>query len=165
MSIASSTAVRTRSGAVSQAANWFGAVDRAVSRVSVPLLRVSLGIVFVWFGALKISNSTPVADLVANTLPFMPAKWFVPALGLFEVVIGLALLVNRWTGAVAVLMVAHLSGTFLVLVTQPEVAFSDGNPLRLTMTGEFVMKNVVLISAGLLLLANRRVRRVVRDEA
>lgn len=49
-------------------------------------------------------------------------------------------------------MIAHLSGTFLVLVTQPAVAFQDGNPLALTMTGEFVVKNVVLIAAGLVLI-------------
>src|SRR5262245_61437436 len=41
-------------------------------RVSLPLLRASLGVVFIWFGALKLSDATPVGDLVANTLPFLP---------------------------------------------------------------------------------------------
>jgi len=122
-----------------------------LTRVSLPMLRVSLGVVFIWFGALKFTQSTPVAELVANTVPFLPARWFVPALGAFEVVLGLALLVGRRLGIVALLMVAHLSGTLLVLVTQPEVAFIDGNPLMLTMTGEFVVKNLVLMAAGLVL--------------
>jgi uncharacterized membrane protein YkgB len=129
-----------------------------VGRTSFALLRVSLGLVFVWFGALKITNSTPVARLVADTVPFLPSKWFVPALGVFEVVLGLGLLIGRWTAAVACLMIAHLAGTFMVLVTQPEVAFQGGNPLMLTMTGEFVVKNVILISAGLVLIAPRRER-------
>jgi putative oxidoreductase len=124
-----------------------------LTRASVPLLRVSLGVVFIWFGALKFTNSTPVAELVANTVPFLPARWFVPALGAFEVALGLALLVGRWLGIVALLMVGHLSGTLLVLVTQPHVAFKDGNPLMLTMTGEFVVKNLVLMAAGLVLAA------------
>ena len=127
-----------------------------LAQVSLPLLRVALGVVFVWFGALKLTGSTPVGDLVARTLPFLPAHWFVPALGTFEVLIGVALLAGRWLPIVAALMVAHLTGTFLVLVTQPDVAFQNGNPLMLTMTGEFVVKNVVLIIAGLVLIGRSR---------
>jgi len=61
-------------------------------------------------------------------------------------------------GIVALLMVGHLAGTFLVLVTQPQEAFQHGNPLMLSMTGEFVVKNVVLITAGLLLATRPRER-------
>ena len=124
----------------------------AADRFCLPLLRMSLGVVFVWFGALKLTRTTPVADLVADTVPILPAHLFVTALGAFEVVIGLALLVNRWTQVAALIMIMHLGGTFLVLVTQPEVSFQGGNPLLLTMTGEFVVKNVVLITAGIVLI-------------
>jgi uncharacterized membrane protein YkgB len=120
-------------------------------RASFPLLRVSLGVVFIWFGALKFSAATPVGELVANTLPFLPKAIVVPALGGFEVLLGLGLLVGRWLGLVALLMMGHLAGTFLVLVVEPDVAFQNGNPFLLTMTGEFVVKNVVLITAGLVL--------------
>jgi putative oxidoreductase len=155
--------VRTRSTTLSRFYVRLYLVDHVLGRVSAPLLRGSLGLVFIWFGALKISNSTPVAELVANTVPFLPAKLFVPALGVFEIVLGLGLLVGRWIPVVVTLMVLHLTGTFLVLVTQPEVAFNHGNPLELTMTGEFVVKNLVLITAGLLLLASRQ-RQQQRDE-
>jgi uncharacterized membrane protein YkgB len=124
-----------------------------VLRYSLPILRISLGVVYIWFGALKIGNATPVGELVAHTVPFLPAHFFVPALGVFECVLGLALLIGRQMAFIALLMIAHLCGTMLVLVTQPSVAFSGGNPLVLTMTGEFVVKNVVLISAGLVLAA------------
>ncbi|MFC6015579.1 DoxX family membrane protein [Plantactinospora solaniradicis] len=128
---------------------------RAVDRSSLGLLRVSLGLVFIWFGALKATNVTPVAELVANTLPFLPGDQIVPALGLFEFILGVALIIGRWTGLVVLLMIGHLAGTFLVLVIQPEVAFLGGNPLVLTMTGEFVVKNLILISAGLVLATPR----------
>jgi hypothetical protein len=72
------------------------------------------------------------------------------------VILGLGLLIGRRLAIVALLMVAHLTGTFLVLVTQPDVAFQHGNPLMLTMTGEFVVKNVVLITAGLVLIGRIR---------
>jgi putative oxidoreductase len=132
------------------------ALRHRLALVSLPLLRVALGVVFIWFGALKLTGSTPVGELVARTLPFLPAHWFVPALGIFEALLGVALLAGRYLAIVAALMVAHLTGTFLVLVTQPDVAFQNGNPLMLTMTGEFVVKNVVLIIAGLVLIGRSR---------
>jgi putative oxidoreductase len=138
----------------------YGDVEqRAVAvlrRVAPTLLRVSLGVVFIWFGALKVVNLTPVGDLVAGTLPFLDPTWFVPVLGAVEVALGIGLLLGRAITLVCAVLVAHLCGTFLVLVMQPELAFQNGNPLLLTTIGEFVMKNVVLISAALVLAARLR---------
>lgn len=128
---------------------------------SLTLLRTSLGLVFVWFGALKVAHATPVTALVAGAVPWVDASWFVPLLGVVEVVLGVALVVGRWLTVVAVALTAHLSGTFLVLLTEPHVAFQHGNPMLLTTEGEFVVKNLVLISAALVLasrLGDRHVR-------
>ena len=57
-------------------------------------------------------------------------------------------------------MLGHLTGTFLVLVTQPDLAFQNGNPLLLTMIGEFVVKNIVLMTAGLVLATVTRQRKL-----
>jgi putative oxidoreductase len=141
------------------------AVVNVADRAAFPLLRASLGVVFIWFGALKWSAATPVGDLVANTLPFLPRGIVVPALGTFEVLLGVGLLVGRYLGVVALLMMAHLAGTFLVLVVEPDVSFQNGNPFLLTMTGEFVVKNLVLITAGLVLATWSRTRQAVGIEA
>ena len=122
-----------------------------LERAALPLLRLSLGLVFVWFGALKIAGETPVADLVADTVYWVDPSWFVPLLGVFEVVVGIGLLWGRLLRIVLALFVLQMMGTFLVLVIQPEVAFQDGNPLMLTTEGEFVIKNLVLLSAGLVI--------------
>jgi putative oxidoreductase len=127
---------------------------------SLSLLRFSLGLVYVWFGALKVANVTPVGALVAGTVPWVDPAWFVPALGAVEVLVGFALIAGRRLTVVSVVLVAHLTGTFLVLVMQPQVAFQHGNPLLLTTEGEFVMKNVVLIAAGIVLASRRRARPV-----
>ncbi|UVS78789.1 DoxX family protein [Actinokineospora sp. UTMC 2448] len=121
--------------------------------LSIPLLRVSLGVVFVWFGALKITGTTPVADLVAGTVPWLEPTALVVGLGLTEVVLGIAMVIGRQVKWVALLVAAHLCGTFLTLVVQPSVAFQTGNPLLLTMTGEFVVKNLVLLTAALVVMA------------
>jgi len=126
-------------------------LDRILRKVSLPLLRVSLGLVFVWFGGLKVAGVTPAKDLVAGTLPWFDPDWFVPALGSFEVLIGLGLVSGLLLGWVCAAMVAHLGGTFLTVVMQPDALFQHGNPLMLTMEGEFVAKNLVLITAALVI--------------
>ncbi len=139
------------------------AIERRVATLvrpfSLSLLRVSLGVVFIWFGALKVADTTPVADLVASTVPWVDSAWFVPFLGAVEVVLGVALIAGRRLTAVSCVLVAHLAGTFLVLMLQPHVAFQHGNPLLLTTEGEFVVKNVVLISAGIVLASRGGARR------
>lgn len=130
-------------------------LDRKVlsllERVALPLLRLSLGIVFVWFGILKIAGQTPVAELVADTAYWLDPGWFVPLLGVFEVLVGIGLLLGRGLRIVLALFALQMIGTFLVLLVQPDVAFQDGNPLLLTTEGEFVVKNLVLLSAGLMI--------------
>jgi putative oxidoreductase len=134
---------------------WLERLDSRVlvflERAALPLLRLSLGLVLVWFGALKIVGETPVADLVANTVYWVNPSWFVPLLGGFEVVVGIGLLLGRGLRVVLALFVLQMMGTFLVLVIQPDIAFQDGNPLLLTTEGEFVIKNLVLLSAGLMI--------------
>ncbi|MGH3665821.1 MAG: hypothetical protein ACRDU8_07005 [Egibacteraceae bacterium] len=124
-----------------------------LQRLSPTLLRGSLALVFIWFGALKVVDVTPVGDLVADTVPFLDASWFVPALGGFEILLGVCLVAGWPLRLVLGVLAAHLAGTFLVLVTQPEVAFQAGNPFLLTVQGEFVVKNLVLIAAALALAA------------
>lgn len=112
------------------------------------LLRVSLAVVFIWFGALKVAGASPVERLVLDALPLVDGWWFLPLLGIFEMVMGAALL-RRARPIVVSVLVLHLAGTFLVMLTSPEVAFQNGNPLLLTTEGEFVVKNIVLLSAAL----------------
>ncbi len=63
--------------------------------------------------------------------------------------VGLMLLVRRAMRLTLFLFVAQMVGTFLTFFVLPEVTFRDGNPLLLTVEGEFVVKNLVLISAAM----------------
>jgi len=118
-------------------------------RKVVPLLlRGSLGITFVWFGALKLAGEpTLPASLIAAITPFVDPNLSVPLVGAFEIALGAGLLIGRampvFLGAAAL----QLSGTFLVLLLRPDVAFVDGNPLLLSVEGEYVVKNLVLLAA------------------
>jgi putative oxidoreductase len=124
-------------------------IRRLLGRASPILLRISLGIVFVWFGALKVAGASAVGGLVAATVPFLDSAWFVPVLGVVEILVGVAFATGRLLRVVLPVFAAHMAGTFLVLLTLPDVAFQGANPLVLTAVGEFVVKNLVLLSAGL----------------
>ena len=113
------------------------------------IIRISLGIVFVWFGLLKIIGSSPVYNLTSQVVYWLPPELFVPLLGIWEVAIGVGLLLGRPLRVILSLLFIQLGGTFLVLIIRPEIAFQNGNPLLLTVEGEFVVKNLVLIAAGL----------------
>lgn len=124
------------------------------ARFAPMALRVSLAVVFVWFGALKVAGvPTLPAGLIAAILPsFVSASVVVPAIGAAEVVLGAWLLTGWRQPLVLVALMAHLAGTLLVLAIRPDIAFQDSNVLMPSPEGEFVIKNLVLM-AGLATLA------------
>jgi putative oxidoreductase len=129
-------------------------VDRAVEinqRFAPTLLRLALATVFVWFGALKLIGASPVYDLIAQTLPFIDADVSVPALGVVEVALGLVLATGFFPRITLLVLAGHLAGTFLSFVTASEMMWGDSF-LELTADGEFVAKNLVLITAALVLI-------------
>ncbi|GAA3010142.1 DoxX family protein [Actinokineospora diospyrosa] len=123
------------------------------ARLALPALRISLALVYLWFGVLKVIGQSPVEDLVRATMPWVHGPWLLPALGAVEIVLGLLLLAGTFRRLAPVAVAAHLAGTFLVFVQVPAMAVHDSNPLLLTATGEFVLKNLVLICAALAIFA------------
>jgi uncharacterized membrane protein YkgB len=126
------------------------------TRYGISLLRVSLGVVFIWFGALKVFGVSPVEDLVTMIIYMGPKQHALLFMGLVEIVIGFGLLFRLTIRLTMAVFLVHISGTFLVLLLHPELSFQDGNPLLLTTTGEFVIKNLVLLAAGLVVVSSVR---------
>jgi len=122
---------------------------RFMASRGIQLLRVALAVVFIWFGLLKVIGRSPVADLVARTVYWVPPAFFVPFLGVWEMLVGLGLLFAVALRLTLLLFWLQMAGTFLVLVLHPEIAFQGGNPFLLTTEGEFVIKNLVLIAGGI----------------
>jgi uncharacterized membrane protein YkgB len=116
---------------------------------AAPVLRVALGVVFLWFGALKILDLSPVLDLVKETYSFMPYPAFFKFLGWWEVIIGLGLIFKIALRATLALLWLQMAGTLVAPILQPAMFFDGGNIFLLTIAGEFVVKNLVLIAAGL----------------
>ena len=134
-----------------------------MDRSGIGVLRIAMAIVFIWFGALKVLGRSPVVDLVAQTVYWFDPAVFVPLLGVWEICVGLGLLFRLMLRVTLLLFWLLLAGTFSVLLVNPQVAFQGGNPLLLTMEGEFVIKNLVLIAAGLVI--GSTVRRPAQGRA
>jgi uncharacterized membrane protein YkgB len=122
-----------------------------VRKWSIPVLRWALGITFIWFGALKVADVSPVSDMVASTVYFLDPDWFVPALGVVEIVMGVGLVLRVWLRPVLAVIFFQLVGTFLAFLLMPDVTFQDDNPLLLTTEGEFIVKNLVLLGAAMVI--------------
>ncbi|MDO8496134.1 MAG: hypothetical protein Q7S43_01630 [bacterium] len=117
--------------------------------VGIPLLRISIGVVFLWFGLLKIFGVSPVVELVSNAYPFFSESVFVIVLGCWEAAIGLGLIFKTSLRLVILALWIQMAGVFGSLVSTPSVFFQFGNPFLLTFEGEFIVKNIVIIAASL----------------
>jgi uncharacterized membrane protein YkgB len=118
------------------------------------LLRLSLAAVFFWFGMLKLAGVSPVVDLLRRSIPFLAASPFIELLGLAEIVIAIGLVIDRLANQAATLMILHLFCTLSIAIIAPTLVFAPAFPV-LTMDGEFLAKNFVLITAGLVVISSR----------
>jgi uncharacterized membrane protein YphA (DoxX/SURF4 family) len=121
---------------------------------AIGLLRISLAGVFFWFGILKVTGSSPVVEMFKNSLAFLGLPPYLQLLGMGEIGISLGLLVPRFSRFAAALMVVHLLCTLSLVFISPSLVFAPSFPV-LTMDGEFLAKNLVLISAGLTVIVKK----------
>ena len=144
-------------------------IDRFLIRfmdvVGIPFLRVGVGVVFIWFGALKPLGLSPAEDLLAATVYWWTPELVVPAIGYWEVLIGIAFLIPSMTRVAIFLLAPQMAGTFLPLVLLPEVVWTSF-PLGLTLEGQYIIKNLVVIGAALVIGSRVEALRVTRlDQA
>jgi uncharacterized membrane protein YkgB len=144
----------------------FDQVDAAIAgwmgRHGIWMLRWTLGLIFIWFGALKPFGLSPAQELVSNTVYWVDPSWFVPLLGWWEVAIGVGLLVRPLIRPAIALLFLQMPGTFMPLVLLPNVCFTVF-PFGLTLEGQYIIKNLVLIAAALVVGGTVREKIRVHD--
>ena len=115
------------------------------------VLRIGLGIIFFWFGILKFfPGISPAEQLVRNTIYFIDPDLFLPVLALWETVIGLGLITGKFMRFTLLLLFLQMPGTALPLLILPDVVWNYF-PFGLTLEGQYIIKNLVLIGGGLVL--------------
>jgi uncharacterized membrane protein YkgB len=142
-------------------------ITRWMARFSLDLLRIGLGVVFVWFGALKFfPGLSPAEELVRNTIYFFDPDVFLPILATWEVLIGVGFLsglfTNKFQRLTILLLFLQMPGTALPLVILPEVCWTSF-PFGLTLEGQYIIKNLAIIGSALVIGATVRGGRVVSE--
>lgn len=143
----------------------FDRVDARVTgwmaRRGITLMRWSLGVVFLWFGALKlVPGLSPAEGLAAETILALSGgvvgpSVSVPVLGVWESLIGLGLLTGRALRVTLFLLFAQMAGTVTPVFLFPHEVFTR-IPLVPTMEGQYIIKNLVLVSAAIVIGATVR---------
>lgn len=153
-------------------AGWkrrFDALDAAITHVmaqyGVTFLRISLGIIFFWFGALKLfPDLSPAENLIRESITFLSMSWFLPVLAVWEMVIGLGFLTGKFLRLTILLLFLQMPGTLSPIVLRPDLVFTQF-PFGLTLEGQYMIKNLVLISAALVVGATVRGGGLTSDAA
>ena len=136
-------------------------VTNWMARFGIVLLRVSLGIVFFWFGILKFfPGLSPAQDLATHTIDLLtfgliPAQVSIPMLAAWECLIGIGLIFGLFMRATLFLLFLQMLGTITPIFFFPQEVFTH-IPYAPTLEGQYIIKNIVLISAGLVIGATVR---------
>jgi putative oxidoreductase len=140
-----------------------------LARHSIGLLRISLGLVFLGFGVLKffpgLSPAEPLATRTFDILTFglVPERIGLVIVAGLESLIGLLLLSGRWLRLALALLAVELVGILSPLVLLPGEMFR-GTLIAPTLAGQYVLKDIVVAAAGLVVAARTLGARMVLDE-
>ena len=124
-----------------------------ISSRSLNMLRCSIGIIYIWFGMLKFFHGySPAEDLAINTIHkltvgLIPAQLSLVLLASWETALGVLLIVGFQTKKVLLFLVVHMLCTFTPLLFFPELSFKIP-PYGFTLAGQYIMKNIIILSAA-----------------
>lgn len=137
--------------------HWRTTLDRfdhlvatAMERYGHMLHRVTLGLVFIWFGTLKIVGVTTATSIIAHTVYIGSPQTTVPILGLWEAIIGVCLILRPLVRVAILLLAMRLVGTLLALIIMHEACFQS-TPWAPTIEGQFLIKDLMLFGAAMVI--------------
>lgn len=143
-------------------------LTRAMAKYGVSILRISLGVIFLWFGALKFfAELSPAEDLASRTIGrltfgLVGPQVAIPILATWESLIGIGLITNKHMRATLALLLLQMLGTMTPLLFFPQETFVIF-PIAPTLEGQYIIKNLVLISAAIVIGATVRGGDLVAD--
>ena len=141
-------------------------ITTTMAQYGVFLLRLTLGIVFFWFGVLKFfPGLSPAQDLAIRTISVLSFELIPPStsiliLAIWECLIGIGLISGRFLRATLLLLFVQMIGTATPIILFPQEVFT-AIPYAPTLEGQYIIKNLVLVSAGLVIGATVRGGKVV----
>jgi uncharacterized membrane protein YkgB len=133
-----------------------GEIFAVVQRIAFPFLRISLGGVLFWIGALKYFHPAPIVALLKASflLSYLATNGFVYLLATLEIIAAVLLLGNIAVRYVGVLVVLLFVGTLAIFFSAPAVTYGTAGFPNLSLAGQFLVKDFVLAAAALTLAAH-----------
>lgn len=152
--------------------SFFNIVDKSITKwmaeYGILLLRVSLGIVFIWFGILKFfPGLSPAESLASRTIEVLSAGKItagisMPVLAIWESLIGIGLITGQFLRSTLLLLYLQMLGTLMPVFFFPNETFT-AIPYAPSLEGQYIIKNLVLISAGIVIGATVRGGKVISE--
>lgn len=143
-------------------------ITRWMARYGIQFLRISLGIIFLWFGVLKFfPDLSPAETLATHTIEKLTFGLLEPQvsiiiLAIWESLIGLGLIFGIFMRATLLLLFVQMIGTTTPILLFPGEVFARF-PYALTLEGQYIFKNLVLISAAIVIGATVRGGALIAD--
>lgn len=129
-------------------------VFQAIDKASGVVLRLTLGTVLLWIGALHLADPAPVRQLLMGSLSGLAFNGFVYTLGALEVVAAALLFSGLWARYVGLLLLVLFGGTLTIFIVAPGITYGSAGFPHLSLTGQFLLKDLVLAAASLAVTAN-----------
>lgn len=133
-------------------------IAKHMDRWGIYLVQLSFAIIFFWFGILKPlgwSAAIPMVKATVAGLPFFDPEVWVALIGWWEVAIGIFFLFKKTIRIAIALLFLQMVGTFMPLVLLPEVVYQNGQVFLPTMEGQYIIKNIMIISAAVVVVGGR----------
>lgn len=126
----------------------------------LPMVRIALCSIFLWFGLLKIFSASPAEEMINQLFSMTIGSWFsfisfsgfMIFWGIYEILIGLFFVIPKMERVAFLLFLIHILTTLLPLIILP--AFTWTNFLVPTISGQYIIKNIALLSCAIVVLAH-----------
>jgi len=148
-------------------ASFFERLRKILEKKGMLVLRISVGMIFLWFGFLKFFGSLSAAETIASrtiswlTAGYLTQTYSMPILAVIECMIGIGILTKRYMEYVIPVLYFQMAGTLL-----PLAVFRDETwqlPFVPTLLGQYIIKNAILISAAMVLGTIAKGGKLIQD--
>jgi len=145
-------------------------IRKIVESKGMDALRISVGLIFFWFGFLKFFSNLSAAENIASktiswlTFDAIQPEVSMPILATLECLIGVGVLTKKYMEYVIPLLYFQMAGTLLPLIIFPNETWEIA-PLVPTLEGQYILKNAVLIAAGIVLGVVAKGGKLIHDPA
>ena len=129
-------------------------LNKWVAANAISLLRISIGIIYIWFGMLKYFPQLSPADELAKdtirliTFHLIPDTVSIILLAIWETVLGSLIVIGVWKRVIYYFLLLHLACTFVPLFCFTELSFTV-SPYAFTLVGQYIMKNIIIVCAAI----------------